>query len=450
VRAYAQSIGHELGLGRRELDLLNWAALLHDIGKLDVPHEILAKTGRPTPEEWELLRGHPAAGAKLAEPLRAWLGEWSAAIVEHHERWDGQGYPRGLAGDEISLAGRIVAVADVFDVITSTRSYKPSSSVAEARQELARCAGTQFDPEVVRALLSISVRQGRLAAPLAWAAHAAALVRLPATQAANGLSAGAAAVAVGVGVGIGAGIPTHPPAAAPPTSPAMRPAARPQVAHPASVSHRPAKPGARARVVRSTPAAHVRRPVVATSRVAPVDPVENAAPAARPSPSSTVQRPEPPAAAPEHAPAPRTASPPAASATVPAPRQASASEPVAPAHAPVSAVPPPAVPPTGQVAAPLGDDLTGKVSEVTGDVASLTGDVASVADPSTPLDDDVSSVLDDVGSLTSHVTSLLSPPPPAASPSPPQAPSPPPDAPPPPQQRSVVDQAVSLLGGLGK
>jgi hypothetical protein len=445
VRAYAQSIGHELGLGRRELDLLNWAALLHDIGKLDVPHEILAKTGRPTPEEWELLRGHPAAGAKLAEPLRAWLGEWSAAIVEHHERWDGQGYPRGLAGDEISLAGRIVAVADVFDVITSTRSYKPSSSVAEARQELARCAGTQFDPEVVRALLSISVRQGRLAAPLAWAAHAAALVRLPATQAANGLSAGAAAVAVGVGVGIGAAIPPQRPVAAPPISPALRHAA-PQVAHPAIVSHRPAKPGARPRLVRITPAAHMRRPVVATRRVAPVDPVENAAPAAQPSPSPPVQRPEPPAAAPEHAPAPRTARPPAAPAAVPAPKPASAREPVAPA--PVSAVPAAAVPPPAETAAPL----TGKVSEVTGDVASLTDDVASVADPSTPLDDDVSSVLDDVGSLTGHVTSLLLPPPPAASPSPPQAPSPSPDAPAPAQQGSgsVVDQAVSLLGGLGK
>src|SRR5688572_20592331 len=113
VRQYAQSIGRELGLGRRELDLLNWAALLHDVGKLDVPHEILTKDGRPSDDEWEVLRGHPSAGAQLAAPLRDWLGEWGAAVEEHHERWDGTGYPHGLAGTDISRAGRIVAVADV-------------------------------------------------------------------------------------------------------------------------------------------------------------------------------------------------------------------------------------------------------------------------------------------------------------------------------------------------
>ena len=87
------------------------------------------------------------------------------------------GYPVGLAGSEISLAGRIVAVADVFDVITSARSYKRQSSVVEARKELLRCAGTQFDPAVVRAFLAISVRQSRLAALLAWLAHVGMLAR---------------------------------------------------------------------------------------------------------------------------------------------------------------------------------------------------------------------------------------------------------------------------------
>src|SRR4029079_16006149 len=126
--------GRELGLDARALDLLNWAALLHDVGKLEVPHRILAKPGKPTEEEWEILRTHPRSGAELAAPLREWLGPWSAAIEQHHERWDGTGYARRLAADEISLAGRIVAVADVFDVITSTRSYKRHSSIVDARK----------------------------------------------------------------------------------------------------------------------------------------------------------------------------------------------------------------------------------------------------------------------------------------------------------------------------
>jgi putative nucleotidyltransferase with HDIG domain len=197
VRAYAQSIGRELGLGRPELDLLNWAALLHDVGKLEVPHEVLTKQGRPTPKEWELLRRHPEAGAELAAPLRDWLGEWGDAIEEHHERWDGTGYPHGLAATDISLAGRIVAVADVYDVITSSRSYKRAGSAAAARRELARCAGTQFDPTIVRAFLAMSVRSRRVVTgPLSWLAHAPVLARVPLAPAAGVVSA--AVVATGV------------------------------------------------------------------------------------------------------------------------------------------------------------------------------------------------------------------------------------------------------------
>ena len=181
VRGYAQSIGRELGLDSRELDLLNWAALLHDIGKLEVPHEILASPGRPTEDEWEILRTHPTSGAELAAPLREWLGAWSAAIEQHHEQWDGTcirwpGRQRDLAGGP-DRRGR-----ERFDGITSARSYKRQSSVVEARKELLRCAGTQFDPAVVRAFLAISVRQSRLAAPLAWLAHVGMLARLPVTR----------------------------------------------------------------------------------------------------------------------------------------------------------------------------------------------------------------------------------------------------------------------------
>ncbi len=191
VRAYSQLIGRELGLGEGELEMLNWAALLHDVGKLEISTEILNKTGRPTDAEWEAIRRHPAFGEALVEPLREWLGVWAAAVSDHHERWDGAGYPRRLAGTDISLAGRIVAVADVFDVITSARSYKDASSMAEGRQEIARGAGTQFDPEVVRAFLAVSLGRARLAVgPLSWLADAAVLVRAPLT-AAGTLSAAA-------------------------------------------------------------------------------------------------------------------------------------------------------------------------------------------------------------------------------------------------------------------
>src|SRR6266542_2898976 len=124
VRAYSYSLGRQLGLQGDDLDHLNWAALLHDVGKLEVSTEILNKPGKPTDEEWDQLRQHPLFGETMVAPLREWLGEWIEAVGHHHERWDGKGYPRGIAGEEIPFAGRIVAIADVFDVITSARSYK--------------------------------------------------------------------------------------------------------------------------------------------------------------------------------------------------------------------------------------------------------------------------------------------------------------------------------------
>jgi hypothetical protein len=113
------------------------------------------------PDEWKLIREHPQVGAELCAPLVPWLGEWGAGVLDHHERWDGSGYPRGLASADISLAGRVVAVADAFDVMTSARSYKKPRPVDQALDELDRCAGTQFDPNVVRAFLGIPVRKLR-------------------------------------------------------------------------------------------------------------------------------------------------------------------------------------------------------------------------------------------------------------------------------------------------
>lgn len=172
VRAYTQILGEEMGLTETELDKIRWAGLLHDVGKTTIPAEILNKPGKLTADEFDIIKGHPEAGRRLVEPLEDWLGDSLRAVWEHHERWDGTGYPRQLSGTDISLGARIVSVADTYDVITSARSYKRPLSAVEARAELARCAGEQFDPVVVRAFLNISLGKLRwMAGPSAWFAQ---------------------------------------------------------------------------------------------------------------------------------------------------------------------------------------------------------------------------------------------------------------------------------------
>ncbi len=160
TRAYTELLAEELGLSEDDRDRLRWAALLHDVGKLEVPAEILNKDGPLDEEEWEIVRGHPLHGMKLVQPLIPWLGEWALTIEHHHERWDGSGYPHGLAGTDIAYGARIVAVADAYDVMTSGRAYKAAMSPAGARREVAAMAGSQFDPTVARALMNVSL--GRL------------------------------------------------------------------------------------------------------------------------------------------------------------------------------------------------------------------------------------------------------------------------------------------------
>jgi HD-GYP domain-containing protein (c-di-GMP phosphodiesterase class II) len=160
VRVFADLIADEMHLTVAERARLRWASLLHDIGKLVVPAEILSKPAALNESEQTAVRRHPEEGERLIGPLRAWLGEWSDAVVQHHERFDGKGYPHGLAGDQISLAGRIVGVADSYEVMTAMRPYRKPIGVAAARRELVKCSGSQFDPVVVRAFLNISM--GRL------------------------------------------------------------------------------------------------------------------------------------------------------------------------------------------------------------------------------------------------------------------------------------------------
>jgi len=254
VRAHAEVIARELGLSDTERLHLAWGVLLHDIGKLAVPAEILNKEGELSSEEWAVLRNHPAAGQAILAPLAGWLDDWVRAAGEHHERWDGNVYPAGLAGTRISLAGRITAVADAYDVITSARSYKKPMSAAAARQELVRCSGSQFDPAVVRAFLSASVRRRWHGGPLAWVAELPSLGRLTTTLSNSAAAATATAAAIVAGVtGIGSLAPDPPadlalvapaPAPAPAATPLPGPAPVDANPAPADASPAPAEPPA--------------------------------------------------------------------------------------------------------------------------------------------------------------------------------------------------------------
>jgi hypothetical protein len=200
VRVLTDLIAEEMALPQADRDRLRWAALVHDVGKLDVPEKLLNKPGKPTDEEWETLRQHPQAGADLTEPLAHWLGAYSVVAVQHHERFDGNGYPAGLRGHEISLGARIVGLADAFEVMTASRPYKRAMTRTAALQEVIRCAGTQFDPVVARAFLAVSMpRLRRALGPASLVGQLPVIVTSPATSLpalASGVARGASAAVV--------------------------------------------------------------------------------------------------------------------------------------------------------------------------------------------------------------------------------------------------------------
>ena len=152
VAEYTRILADELGYPQDQLDAIRLASTMHDIGKLLVPTEILEKPGRLTDEEFAVIKRHTTDGGHLLENVDGDVMRLSRTIaVDHHERWDGAGYAQGKEGEEISFEGRIVAVADVYDALTSRRSYKEAWDDREAYDEIVRCSGTQFDPQVVEA-----------------------------------------------------------------------------------------------------------------------------------------------------------------------------------------------------------------------------------------------------------------------------------------------------------
>jgi diguanylate cyclase (GGDEF)-like protein len=149
----AEGVSQRLGLSREHTDEVKRAAALHDIGKLAIPESILMKPGPLSAAEWEFVRQHTLIGERILSAAPS-LFNCAKIVRSSHERWDGGGYPDGLAADDIPLAARIVAVCDAFDAMTSVRPYRERRSVEEALAEVQRCAGTQFDPSVVRAFVS--------------------------------------------------------------------------------------------------------------------------------------------------------------------------------------------------------------------------------------------------------------------------------------------------------
>ena len=147
---YSQLLGLAVGMSDGEANLLLNASPMHDIGKIGIPDQILLKQGKLTPEEWEIMKTHPTIGAEIMSGHHSDLMQIAREIaLYHHEKWDGSGYPHGLAGEEIPLMGRIVAVADVFDALTTARPYKKAWKVEEAVDYIKQNKGSHFDPRLV-------------------------------------------------------------------------------------------------------------------------------------------------------------------------------------------------------------------------------------------------------------------------------------------------------------
>ncbi|MDO9355790.1 MAG: HD-GYP domain-containing protein [Solirubrobacteraceae bacterium] len=158
----ALAVGMELDMGDEQLGSLELGAMLHDIGKIYVPNEILNKPGKLDAREWQVIREHPVTGQKMLDTVGGLLSETGHVVRAHHERFDGTGYPDGLRGTEIPLEARVITVCDSFSAMTTDRPYREAMTAQTAVGELDRCSGTQFDPRVVAAMHRVLAHRGQI------------------------------------------------------------------------------------------------------------------------------------------------------------------------------------------------------------------------------------------------------------------------------------------------
>ena len=160
VVSYADALARRCGIPEEERRALRLASLLHDVGKIGIPNSILTKEGPLTSQEREVIQRHPAYGYEILAPLEGWqnVRDW---VYQHHERWDGGGYPNGLQGEEVALPGRILIVAEVFDALVEKRSYKPPWKLSRISEYYRHQAGRQFDPDVAQLLADGLETMGR-------------------------------------------------------------------------------------------------------------------------------------------------------------------------------------------------------------------------------------------------------------------------------------------------
>jgi HD-GYP domain-containing protein (c-di-GMP phosphodiesterase class II) len=155
VAKYSVQIAQAMHCSEQEMEKMELAALLHDVGKIGVKDSILRKPSKLTPEEFAAVQRHPVSSAEIIQPV-AYLRDLTPAVRHHHERYDGKGYPDGLSGEAIPFTARIITVADSFEAMTSDRPYRRALTFEKALAEIKRCTGSQFDPEVVEVFLTMT------------------------------------------------------------------------------------------------------------------------------------------------------------------------------------------------------------------------------------------------------------------------------------------------------
>jgi len=161
VALLSRHLAEKIGMDRRTVERVYIAGLLHDVGKIGVPESVLQKTGKLTREEFEEMKKHPLIGAHILRNIRQ-IDDVIPGVLHHHERYDGRGYPSGLAGQDIPLFGRLICVADSFDAMTSNRTYRGALPLEVAMLEIRRCSGTQFDPAMAEVFLTTTIRELRV------------------------------------------------------------------------------------------------------------------------------------------------------------------------------------------------------------------------------------------------------------------------------------------------